>query len=64
MPMQPCCVLSYNEDKPSTVLTASPRMQDHHKREGSRYSAWDALERVHTGSIWYKASTKLRKLIG
>lgn len=33
MPMLPCCFLSYNEDKPSVVLAASPRMQDHPKRE-------------------------------
>lgn len=31
--MQPCCFLSYNEDKPSAVLTASSKMQDHPKRE-------------------------------
>lgn len=33
MPMLPCCFLSYNEDKPSAVLAASPRMYDHPKRE-------------------------------
>lgn len=33
MPLLPCCFLSHNEDKPSVVLAASPRMQNHPKRE-------------------------------